>query len=171
MTCIVALQSEEGVWLGTDSGVTTSHIVSDCGPKVIQFGEIVIAYAGSVRAAQILEHNVTIPKLPKVVTARVLVRKLVDPLRTAVASHGGTKESSELELLVIVRGKIWVLTDNYTLLPCTRGYGVGGEAEDIARGVVEALEDQPPKVRVTRALEIAEKLCNSVKGPFHIRLC
>lgn len=171
MTCLVALQGPAGILIGTDSGVTTGHILSHIGPKIIQRGPLTLAYAGSIRAAQILEHLVEVPQAPRRgKPERFLVRGLVEPLRASLRAHGGTGDDAGLNLLIAYRKQLWFLGDDFAIVPATSGYAVAGEAEDIVRGVLEATEGQAQEARVKKALEISAKLCPSVAAPFHYLL-
>lgn len=171
MTCLVALQGPAGTLIGTDSGVTMGHILSRMGPKIIQRGPLTLAYAGSIRAAQILEHLVEVPQAPRRgKPERFLVRGLVEPLRASLRAHGASSEESQINLLIAYRKQLWFLGDDFSIVAATNGYAVAGEAEDIVRGVLEATEGQPQELRVQKALEISAKLCPSVASPFHYLL-
>lgn len=167
MTCIVAVGGPGGVLIGTDSGVTTGNVLTRIGPKILQRGPVAMAYAGSIRGVQVLEHHVEISSPPRRGDPeRFLVRELVQPFRAALGAYTGAQSESPVNLLVVFRRRIWQLGDDFSLLPCP-GYGVAGESEDIARGVLEALHDRPVEERVRRALEISAKLCPSVSPEFH----
>jgi len=147
------------------------HILSRMGPKIIQRGPLTLAYAGSIRAAQILEHLVEVPQAPRRgKPERFLVRGLVEPLRASLRAHGASSEESQINLLIAYRKQLWFLGDDFSIVAATNGYAVAGEAEDIVRGVLEATEGQPQELRVQKALEISAKLCPSVASPFHYLL-
>jgi ATP-dependent protease HslVU (ClpYQ) peptidase subunit len=171
MTCVVAIETSEGVLFGTDSGISVGNIITSHGPKLIHKRGVTIAYAGEIRAAQILEHEIKLPALPKRMSSEeYLYRNLIEPYRKAVKESGLAPEHSGLDCVVSLRGKVWEVTDNYTLLSRPEGYAVAGSGGDIARGAMEALEDWEPKQRAERALQISEKFCSSVRGPFYFYL-
>lgn len=171
MTCVVAIETSEGVLFGTDSGISVGDVITSHGPKLIHKRGVTIAYAGEIRAAQILEYEIRLPVLPKrMPTEEYLYKHLIEPYRKAVKEGGLAAEHSGLDCVVAVRGKVWEITDNYTLLSRPEGYAVAGSGGTIARGALEALADWEPRQRAERALQISEKFCSSVKGPFYFYL-
>lgn len=171
MTCVVAIETPEGVLFGTDSGITSGNIVTCHGPKLIHKRGVTIAYAGLLRAAQVLEHEIALPLASKrVAPERYLYKNLIEPLRRIVKERGLATDHSGVDCLVSFRGKVWEVSDNYTLLSRPEGYAVTGDGGDIARGVLEALSHLPAQERAERALQISEKFCASVKAPFYFHV-
>lgn len=171
MTCVVAIETPDGVLFGTDSGITSDSIITCHGPKLIHKRGVTIAYAGLLRAAQVLEQEIVLPVAGRRVPAeRYLYKHLIEPYRRAAKERGTAVDTSGIDCVLAFRGKVWEVADNYTLLSHPEGYAVAGEGGDIARGVLEALSSLPAQERLERALQISEKFCTSVKAPFYFYL-
>ena len=123
MTCIVAVETPAGVWMGADrmgsDGYTGAPVEA---PKIFHNGPLLIAYTTSFRMGQVLQYGLEVPEesLSWDVDRWVSV-DLVPAIRTAFETHGWdrVKEGRALGgyFLVAVSGRCYGIQSDYSARP------------------------------------------------------
>lgn len=173
MTCIAALEHPGGVWIGSDSFLGNEDEVDLIqGPKWVRKGELLIAYAGDVRPAQLLTHclHVRKRKADEDVEAYLVV-EVVASIRRLYAKEAVTSAeavaSSPTEYLFILDGKAFRVWSDLSVLRSPRGFTAIGVGAPFALAALAATADNPdPRARVVKALEVSALLCPAVRAPF-----
>ena len=175
MTCIVALETPAGVWMGADrAGSDGFSIGAVEAPKVFHAGPVLIGYTSSFRMGQVLQHHLDAPAhtLTWDVDRWVAV-DFVTAVREAFAEaawdrvdEGRAKGGS---FLAAVAGRCYQIQTDYSFLRSLHGEYATGSGEYHALGSLHATRDNPdPEARILAALEAAEEHVTSVAGPFDI---
>jgi ATP-dependent protease HslVU (ClpYQ) peptidase subunit len=180
MTAIVAVKDEKRgvICLGADSlasnGLQSSH-VSD--PKIFAKGEFIIAYAGSFRSGQVLTYRFQPPPLPKTKNRLFpyMVNEFVEALRDSLGKAGRIRKEMEqenawpLEFLVAVRGRIFAVQEDFSVLEPMDGYAAAGSGESYCIGSLHTTRGMDPEKRVHMALEAAAHHDPNVSPPFVVK--
>ncbi len=170
MTCIVALQTDTGVYLGTDSafGDESETDLLDR-PKFTVHSRHVIATSGALRAGQIAEAvKITKKQRSNENDLDFLLRALAGPIRDAIKDDGS---KPSFGTLIIYKGQIYALTDDFGIIRSVYKYDAIGSGAPLARGFLagsEGLELEPAD-RVERALKASARHDPNVRKPFTIR--
>lgn len=170
MTVLVAVESPDGVWLGTDSflgseGVRDLHD----GPKWRRVGPLVVAFAGSVRFAQGLA-GLKVKGRPKrgESVPDWLARVVVAPLLEAGTwSRSGSSGSS---LLMLCGGRIYEMGDDLGIARSARGFAAAGAGYEYAYGSLHSTSHMDAPFRVRAALEAACEFSPLCCAPLHVEV-
>ena len=172
MTCVAGIVRAGQVWIGADSAASTDDLVSIRAPKLFRLGGLLVGFAGSYRAAQILQYGVELPEA-STPALEWLATAFVDVLRTAHRRGGAMRldaglDGNTIELLVGYRGGLFEVDGDYAVAE-VHDYAAVGSGAPLAIGALAAT----PKIlnpvnRLERALDVAERHCPSVRGPFSI---
>lgn len=182
MTAIVAVRDERRkvIYVGADSlasnGLQCSR-VSD--PKIFTKGEFTIAYAGSFRSGQVIAYRFQPTPLPKA-HGRLLpymVNEFGDALRESLGKAGRIRKEMEqesawpLEFLVAVRGRIFAIQEDFSVLEPSAGYAAAGSGESFCIGSLHSTGGLGihPEKRIRLALEAAAHHDPNVGAPFVIK--
>lgn len=171
MTCIVALKTENGIWMACDS-LTTKGGTKRCipGSKMFERNGIHFAWAGSVRDMQVVKHRVNFPQFhPDMDPVEFAEAAIPDAIRDALKSHGaGTVEDGQdwgdSTILYVFKGEIYEMTANFGVLRIGDEYAACGSGEDYALGSLFATEGMDPKERVTKAVSAAIQFSSGCGG-------
>lgn len=177
MTCIVALEHDGYVWLGTDSAASNGHTLSIVDtPKIIKNGNLVFGYTSSFRFADLLRFKLKFPNQKRGQDDRdYIVGVVVEKIRNSLKAGGfakvteGCRESGGTALIAY-RGKVYTLQDDFSIIRYVDGYSSCGSGGELALGslATTAALDVKPEDRVRLALQVAAKHCCTVEGPEHI---
>jgi ATP-dependent protease HslVU (ClpYQ) peptidase subunit len=182
MTAIVAVRDERRniICLGADSLASNgmqSTLVAD--PKIFQKGEFIIAYAGSFRSGQLLAYRFQPPPLPKKPSRLLpyMVNEFGDALRETLGKAGRIRKEMEqenawpMDCLVAVRGRIFALQEDFSVLEPSDGYAAAGSGENFCIGSLHSTKaiNMQPERRVRLALEAAATHNPNVGPPFVIK--
>lgn len=175
MTVVVAVEHAGGVVLGCDSflGSTSTNVTVDR-PKWWANGSVIVAYAGSLRGAQVAEHWLAPFRRAKrgETDESYLVTCVSASIRAAHEEVGGDPEKLVSEngsvYLVAYRGRAYLLQGDYSVAHAAHGYLAIGAGEDVALGAMAATDGQPARDRVQRALEASARHCPMVRAPFRV---
>lgn len=144
-------------------------------PKVFARGSILIGGTGDIRACQILQYRLKIPKQTKGDDDRWICTTFIDAVREAFRSGGATtqKEGAEVghKFLLGYRGKVYQVENAFSAFRITRGFDAVGCGAKYAVGALVAASTrikQSPRQRVEMALEAAESCNAGVARPFTI---
>ena len=146
MTCIVGLEHDGKVFLGGDiQGTGWNNKVVHTQPKVFNKAGVIFGYTTSYRFGQILEHGLQDPVVPEnpADIYRWLITVLVPDIRNALKLHGYEQGGN---CLIGVKGQLWELQNDFSVLRSTRGFGAVGSGTEYAVGsVFTSLLDSRPK--------------------------
>lgn len=171
LTCCVGIETSDGkVVLATDSfiGGSVEKFTLDRG-KLFKIGAVGFAYAGTVRVAQILEQNLTLPKLTKTTDLHAWTQQLAERARRVLKSHdalGSNNNYMDGCLLVAVHGKCYAFQQDLSTFRLADGYNAIGAGQDFAAGSLHSTRDMPPSDRASLALGAAAAHCQQVSEPF-----
>jgi ATP-dependent protease HslVU (ClpYQ) peptidase subunit len=179
MTCIVALEHEGVAYLGSDSFLGGAFIRDQIDrPKFFTKGvRFVVAFAGGLRGAQIVQHDIKFRKLRKGEDEEAyLVTEVSKKLQVGFTKAGanikdeGQVDTHDATFLCCINGKIFVIQSDYSIIRSTHGFSVIGAGQEYALGALAATRKSKlsPHDKVKTALEVAAELSPQVCGPFHI---
>lgn len=173
MTCVVAVTDGTTVTMGGDSCFsddTTHGTIKH--PKVFRVGEFVIGASGSLRVMQTIRYSFEPPPPPARNVDRYMSTEFVAALRDALRAAGtlkiknGVEESPESDLLVGLRGRIYLVQEDFQATRCQGDYLAIGSGDLVALGALEVTKDWEARDRVHAALKASAKHCTGVSGPF-----
>jgi ATP-dependent protease HslVU (ClpYQ) peptidase subunit len=134
MTCIVGIEHSGRVYLAGDlQGTGWNNKVVHTQPKVFKKNGLVVGYTTSYRFGQLLEHGLPDPVIPKEEDEvyrwliSVFVRDIKKTLKDADYEKGGT-------CLIGVRGQLWQMQDDFSVLRSVKGYDACGSGYEYALG-------------------------------------
>jgi ATP-dependent protease HslVU (ClpYQ) peptidase subunit len=136
MTCIVGVEHNNKVFIGGDlQGSGWNHKIVHTQPKVFNKRGVIFGYTTSYRFGQILEHNLTDPVVPENPDEiyRWLVTAVVPDIRNILKEngYGGTTEKGG-NALIGVRGQLWEIQDDFSVLRSVNGYAAVGSGQEYA---------------------------------------
>jgi len=174
MTCIVGLETEQGVIIGADSAASAGWDgwVTRL-KKVFRRGDFLIGYTSSFRMGQLLQYklDVSVQKEGQE-DLEFLTTTFIDAVRTCLKDGGFAKVENLVEqggrFLVGYRGKLYVVSSDFQVNMSRDGYQAVGCGASYALGNLLNSGDLLPKVRVRQALKAAAHFSNGVCGPFNI---
>ncbi len=177
MTCVVAVEGPEGVWLGSDGRVTTDDAPETVDtwtrPKYFTRDDLVVGFAGKIGACQLAQYVATWrgPKRGEDSEAW-LVRAVAPAIRAACRAHDMLDADGHMraDFLFCHRGRSWVLALDHSLVASRHGYAAIGAGASFALGSLASTTGQRPKDRARLALEAAERHAPSVARPFSYHL-
>ena len=175
MTAIAGLVHDGRVLIGADSGGVGGWIVNvRKDSKVFTNGAYVMGFTTSFRMGQLLRWSFKPPAPGKGSLERFMCTTWVDAVRAALRDGGWAKKDAEQEkggeFLVGVRGRLFVVAEDFQVGEHVDGYAAAGSGEQLALGALSATEHLglDPEKRVLSALEAAERHNIGVRGPFHL---
>jgi ATP-dependent protease HslVU (ClpYQ) peptidase subunit len=173
VTCIVAVETRRGVWLGADSAGSNGYTIGPVeSPKLFHNGPALFGICGSFRMGQILRYGLRVPteSLGWDVD-RWIATDFAKALRKAYAEHGwdfveaGVAEQGNF--LVSVAGRCYEIQSDYSFLRSPVGEYAIGSGTYHALGSLHATRDYArPKDRLLASLEAAAEHVMSVAAPF-----
>lgn len=182
MTCIVGIRHGERVTLGGDS-LTMFHgnaVRVRATPKVYVKHELAFGFTGLCRVADVIQHELDLPRLSDALDSRWLVTRLIQPLRSTLSAQGArhTENGEETypgEILVGGRGQLYMIDAAFAVHAVASDYFAVGAGADVALGALYALEDEmalpsgdrEAEQRARIALGAAQAYGPWVREPFH----
>jgi ATP-dependent protease HslVU (ClpYQ) peptidase subunit len=175
MTCIVAIEDGDRVWMGCDSQDTWGgHKLPMLSRKVFSVGEWLIGVAGQSRVADVLELAFQAPKRARGISNRqYLVMVFIPTLISTLEQHGALvtaedgSNSMEATMLMARGGECYAVSDDYSVGRITEYYAIGSGG-DLALGSLHSTEGEPAECRILLALEAAIKYDAGCGNPTHI---
>lgn len=178
MTCIIAIETDAGVWMGADrlASLNGTKLTIDV-PKIFEVGELLIGASGPVRLSQLLA-----TLNPPVHTLGWDIDRWVTlDLAAAARQHlAGNDYDRKIEnrswvdgrWIVAVRGRAYTIHSDYSWTRGADGIHAIGSGADHALGAINALRsanvENDPSEQIRLALRAAADLDSGVGGPFDL---
>lgn len=182
MTTLIAVQGNGWAMVGADRRSTDSNDVPVrmATSKIVEVGSFLIAGAGSVRNCNVLQYGWTPPK-PVGDLDKFMTRRFIPAMRENFQKAGidlkadSTAAEHDSEFMVLVRGQVYMVSDDYSWERSASGLYAGGSGGSAALGAMMALGwhvDDPKitKQNMLTALEIASELDINSSRPYDICL-
>jgi ATP-dependent protease HslVU (ClpYQ) peptidase subunit len=134
MTCIVGIENNGVVHLGGDiQGTGGNNKIVHTQPKVFNRKGVLFGFTTSYRFGQILEHSLPTPVVPEDQddVYRWLITVLIPDIRKALRDEGYEGGGN---CLIGVRGQLWELQNDFSVLRSVRGYAAVGSGYEYAMG-------------------------------------
>jgi ATP-dependent protease HslVU (ClpYQ) peptidase subunit len=174
MTCIVGIETAEGVYIGADSMASNGWSQAQTLlPKVFQTGPFLIGYTSSFRMGQILQYKLKVRDQTCDETVdEYLVCSVIEAVRDILKTFGYAKVSDNEEtggqFLLGYRKQLRYVGSDFQINHSASGINAVGCGADYALGAMVATPQLKPRNRLKNALEIASTLSSGVCPPFHI---
>ena len=182
MTTLVGIQARNWALLGADTRVTEDGSIYQMAKersKIIQHDDFTIACAGDMRAINILESGLKIPKSTFIKNdAQFVTGFLVPAMKKAFCDAGYEKTSEgqashESEFLVIYKAKIYALGGDYSWVQDSRGIYALGSGGQVALGALaslvgDSITRRDARAWALKALDIASNYNSDTAPPFHV---
>jgi len=142
MTCIVGMEYNNQVFMAGDvQGTGWNNKVVHTTPKVFNRKGVLFGYTTSYRFGQVLEHNLQDPVVPAADDEiyRWLITVLVPDIRQVLKDNGYEKGGN---CLIGVRGQLWEMQDDFSVLRSVKGYSAVGSGYEYALGALEMFAAQ-----------------------------
>lgn len=169
MTCLVALEHSGRVWVGSDSFLGTDAVrdLPDR-PKWFRRSGVFVGYAGSLRAAQVVENFATFRRRERgEADLAYLVNVVAEGFRKAL--NVSRVRLNTASFLLAYRGRAYALQDDYSVARSSYGYLCIGAGAEIANGALAVLpQTEDPKSIITQAIAAAERHSTKVGGRYHV---
>lgn len=164
MTIVVAVEHPDGVHLGCDSAITADDALdASHDPKWWRRGEVLVAYAGDLRAVALARATHARQRAPRedldAYAERLASRTRAMLRAERIASH-------ELELMLVARGRVYTISAG-VVLRSAYGYAAIGSGTDLALGSLASTEYSDPDTRVRLALEATVRHSSACAAPLH----
>lgn len=175
MTCIVAVTDRSKVYIGGDrclSDYESNFYMPTNDPKIFVKDSMVIGYAGSVRMGKVIKYDFTPPKVDARNIDKYMNIDFVNALRECVERNSlkidssGAERSDMADLIIGIKGRIFVLEDDWQVTEHTHEYVAIGSGSPYALGSLYSTPSEHPADRVRLALEAADQFSLSVCQPF-----
>ncbi len=175
MTCIIGIETEDGLWMGCDSGSSDGwngriSIIE----KIFYRERFLIGFTTSWRMGQIARYHAKLdfPKQgPDETDEEYLVMHFIEAIRKEFVDRGFARiddnEQTGGQLLVGYKGKIYLIDNDFQINRFSDGYNSIGGGAQYALGALAALDKMYPRQRILRALRIASMFSNGVVAPFN----
>jgi ATP-dependent protease HslVU (ClpYQ) peptidase subunit len=176
MTCIVALEVDGQVYMGSDragsNGFTTLTVAA---PKVFRNGPLLVGYTSSFRMGQLLQYGLRVPtESPSWDVDRWVSQELMAAVR-ATFGEGGWNEAQHGvarggNWLAAIAGRLYEIQANYAFIRSVTGEYAIGSGEYHALGSLHATRNLGwlPETRILAALNAAAEHVTTVSGPFDL---
>jgi 20S proteasome alpha/beta subunit len=172
MTCIVGVEYNNKVYMGSDScGSNDFAKISIDAPKIFLSGDVLIGYAGSFRIHDILQY-VKLPKRPKNMDAKeYLVTFVIKKIRKVFQENGFEAQNDGDMCLIGCQGKLYYISADFSLVRNPAKYASIGSGSSVAMGSLYTTGYLPAtkvEERITIALRAASEHARGVAAPYHI---
>lgn len=168
MTCIVGVEFNGSVLMGGDvQGTGWNNKVVHTQPKVFFKKNVIFGFTTSYRFGQLLEHKLTDPVVPEddEEIYRWLITVLVPDMKSVLESNDFKTGGN---CLIGVRGQLWELQNDFSVLRSVLGYASCGSGSEYAMGSIctslnkIAQTAEAHKRAITEAIKVAGQFCPSV---------
>lgn len=177
MTCIVGIEHDGIVFLGSDTCASNTSITLETDePKIVRINkDMIVGYCGSFRFGQLMQYSIKLPSQPKQMSDHeYLCTLFVDTLRKTFKEKGFLQIEKHVEeggtALIAYKHKLYYLEDTFQVRRAI-GYGSVGSGSYFAMGSLATTAETKYQMgiidRLMDALKVASKLNPFVKGPYH----
>ncbi len=172
MTCICAIETNDGVYIGGDSaGIAGLSISIRDDTKVFQNGPFIFGFTSSFRMGQLLRFKFDPPQQTiHQDDYEYMVTDFVDGLRRCFSVNGfGDKDATEGgTFLVGYKGKLYIIQSDYQVGIPNEKFDAVGCGSDLALGSLHTTDFLKLKAedRLVMALQAASKFSAGVAPPF-----
>jgi len=170
MTCIVAIENDDAVYIAGDSaGVAGLSITIRADEKVFVNGPFIMGFTSSFRMGQLLRYKFSPPKQTiDLDDMKYMVTDFIDSVRKCFADNGFGDKSNGGSFLVGYNGKLYSIDSDFQVgIPIVK-YDACGCGSDLALGALFATKDKNPEERIKIALEAAATFSGGVAPPFYM---
>lgn len=190
MTCIVGIQTDEGVWMGADSHQECNGVallVKE--PKVYRLSvpnvrenepkfKMLVGGCGEHRFFQLVNYALKVPPYDENWDEMTwLVQDFIDALRTCIRDGGQMQPDRGRDyhpnlLMLGFHGRLFIVGGDFAVEDVERPFRAIGCGEDAAMGVLYTLGlalSTDPEQGIRVALEAAAEIAVGVRPPFHIK--
>lgn len=176
MTVVCGVVGRDGVWIGGDAYLGANGVYRvQSEPKVFERAGIMIGTSGDARFAQLLRHQLEVPKRGRMGRDAFMVGPFIDAVRVLLKAKGYSKTDSGREewdhacALIGFEGRLWAMWGDMQIGP-VKDYAAIGAGMEPALGALHATEHVivSPYARVKAALEASAAHCAMVCPPFKI---
>lgn len=175
MTCIVGLETKDGVLIGGDSAAANGwDIYTTRLPKVFRLGNFIVGYTTSFRMGQLLQYRLKIePKAEGQTDIEYMATTFIDTVRVCLKEGGFTKVENEQEeggqFLIGYNGRLYEVPPDFQVNSSDNGYHAIGCGANYALGSLWTSKNwENPDARVIHALEAAGHFSNGVRPPYYV---
>lgn len=177
MTCIIAMEHEEKVYMGCDSAASSGwNNRPTVLPKVFQVGDFLIGYTSSFRMGQLLQYHLKVREREEESSMRYMVTGFVPAMRECLKEGGYAKvENNQEEIgffLVGYQGRVYTIADDMQVNRYQDGMSAVGCGANYALATLATLQDMDekldPEKAIMKSLEIAGRFSNGVSGPYTV---
>lgn len=144
MTCIAGIEFGGKVYIAGDiQGTGWNNKVLHTQPKIFVKAGVLFGFAGSYRFGQILEHQLADPVIPSDESQiyRWLISVLIPDIKKAMEDNGYEEGPSSL---IGVRGQLWCLQSDWSVLRSVKGYDTIGSGSEYASGSLYTMQRELP---------------------------
>ncbi|MDX1641848.1 MAG: hypothetical protein R3220_09125 [Balneolaceae bacterium] len=136
-------------------------------PKVFKVQDFLIGCTSSFRMIDLLAYNLKVERSHPDDSDDLFMRTtFIEGVRKCLKDGGYGKDSEGGNFLVGYNKRLYEVQNDYSILNCPEWGASVGSGEDAARGSLwTTRNDKDPKKRVLTALEAAEAVVPSVRGP------
>lgn len=174
MTCVAALVDDGHIYIGADSaGVDANLDLRVRADSKLWVDEpFVFGFCGSFRMGQLLRHHFNPPRrqADKELDEFMCV-DFIDAVRLCLSDGGYMRVKDEVEeggnFIVGYESRLFEIEGDFQVAEYFEPYAAIGCGFPYALAVLEVTKG-PPRRRITRALEVAEKYSAGVRSPFSI---
>lgn len=175
MTCIVGLETENGVIIGGDSAATDGgwDISITRLNKVFRRGEFLIGYTTSFRMGQLLQYKLSVEQQKgERSDLEYLATTFIDSVRKCLKEGGFSKIENKQEeggqFLVGYRKKLYLVDSDFQVNTHVDGYAAVGCGARFALGSMWNNKHLSPEERVKQALKTAGHFSSGVCEPYFV---
>ena len=177
MTAIAALVDHGKIWMGGDSAATcsdTHRLVIRKDEKVFIRGNFIFGFTSSFRMGNLLRYSFYPPEQGKDVSdIEYMNTSFVNTIRDCFRAGGymRTDEGSDRGgvFLVGYRGNVYEIQSDFQVGVPADSFMACGCGIDLCLGSLYSTTDLPPRERIKKALEAAERFNGAVRKPFVIK--
>ena len=172
MTCIIGLETKNGVMLGADSAVSNG---GECSVKrhgkIHRVSNHLIGVSGTSRVDDVIRYHLKLPRYESGPVHRHMTTVVCPALTSAIREHfseWNDKDIGRWYFVIGVGGAVFEVDRTGHAGHYRRGYVTAGCGSTVALGAMYATHGMPPRRRIRLALEAAAEHLEGVRAPFTI---
>lgn len=171
MTCIAAIKTDDGVWMGGDSATVHNNVVQPCiGTKVFRRGAMLVGMSGFTQDRAVLQYYLRFPDhpdgiYPNTYPAIYAIEAIMNAFR-----RGGVSDKEHGAIIVSFHQLLFVLFDKTLGRENICLHVAVGSGGKVAMRSLHATGKfgMDPMGRIIVALKAASEHADYVRPPFHV---